>query len=157
MSAMKWRMLMKMFSFFKKNIKEPEKEQSSFEIELTASVLAYELARSDGEITHDELSILMDEIESIANKVGKDKEEIFKIIKIYSEDSVSFYEFVEDINKNYSKEEKLNLLKFMWKIAYADKKLDVDEERLIRRMADLIMIKDVEVLKLKSLVKPTNI
>jgi uncharacterized tellurite resistance protein B-like protein len=157
MSAMKRRMLMKMFSFFKKNIKEPEKEQSSFEIELTASVLAYELARSDGEITHDELSILMDEIESIANKVGKDKEEIFKIIKIYSEDSVSFYEFVEDINKNYSKEEKLNLLKFMWKIAYADKKLDVDEERLIRRMADLIMIKDVEVLKLKSLVKPTNI
>ena len=157
MSAMKRRMLMKMFSFFRKNIKEPEKEQSSFEIELTASVLAYELARSDGEITHDELSILMDEIESIANKVGKDKEEIFKIIKIYSEDSVSFHEFVEDINKNYSKEEKLNLLKFMWKIAYADKKLDVDEERLIRRMADLIMIKDVEVLKLKSLVKPTNI
>ncbi len=148
---------MKMFSFFRKNIKEPEKEQSSFEIELTASVLAYELARSDGEITHDELSILMDEIESIANKVGKDKEEIFKIIKIYSEDSVSFHEFVEDINKNYSKEEKLNLLKFMWKIAYADKKLDVDEERLIRRMANLIMIKDVEVLKLKSLVKPTNI
>ena len=148
---------MKMFSFFRKNIKEPEKEQSSFEIELTASVLAYALARSDGEITHDELSILMDEIESIANKVGKDKEEIFKIIKIYSEDSVSFHEFVEDINKNYSKEEKLNILKFMWKIAYADKKLDVDEERVIRRMADLIMIKDVEVLKLKSLVKPTNI
>ena len=157
MSAMQRRISVKMFSFFKKDITELKEEQTNFEIELTASVLAYELARSDGEITKDELSILMDEIENIANKVGKDKEEIFKIIKIYSEDSVSFHEFVEDINKNYSKEEKLNLLKFMWKIAYADKKLDVDEERLIRRMADLIMIKDVEVLKLKSLVKPTNI
>ena len=144
-----------MFSFFTKNIKEPEKEQTSFEFELTASVLAYELARSDGEITQDELAILMNEIEGIANKVGKDKEEIFKIIQIYSEDSVSFHEFVEDINKNYSKEEKLDLLKFMWEMAYADKKLDVDEERLIRRMADLIKIKDVEVLKLKSLFKPT--
>mgnify|MGYP003321250746 FL=1 len=144
-----------MFSFFTKNIKEPEKEQTSFEIELTASVLAYELARSDGEITQDELAILMKEIEGIANKVGKDKEEIFKIIQIYSEDSVSFHEFVEDINKNYSKEEKLDLLKFMWEMAYADKKLDVDEERLIRRTADLIKIKDVEVLKLKSLFKPT--
>ena len=144
-----------MFSFFTKNIKEPEKEQTSFEIELTASVLAYELARSDGEITQDELEILMNEIQGIAKKVGKDKEEIFKIIQIYSEDSVSFHEFVEDINKNYSKEEKLDLLKFMWKMAYADKKLDVDEERLIRRMADLIKIKDVEVLKLKSLFKPT--
>ena len=142
-----------MFKFFKKSKEEPEIEQTSFEIELTASVLAYELARSDGEITEDELSVLMTEIEDIAEKVGKDKQEILKIIKIYSENSVSFYEFVEDINKNYSKEEKLNLLKFMWKIAYADNKLDVDEERLIRRISNLIKIKDIEVLKLKDLFK----
>ena len=38
----------------------------------------------------------------------------------------------------------------MWKMAYADNKLDVDEEKLIRRMADLIKIKDIEVLKLKN-------
>lgn len=141
----------KMFNFFKRNKEEPKIEQTSFEIELTASVLAYELARSDGEITEDELSVLMTEIEDIAEKVGKDKQEILKIIEIYSDDSVSFYEFVEDINKYYSKEEKLNLLKFMWRMAYADNKLDVDEERLIRRMADLIKIKDMEVLKLKDL------
>ena len=41
----------------------------------------------------------------------------------------------------------------MWKIAYADGKLDVDEERLVRRVADLIRIKDIEVLKLKDLSK----
>ena len=143
-----------MFNFFKKNSKESEKKQTSFEIELTASVLAYELARSDGEITQDELLILMNQIEEITKKVGKNKDEIFKIIKMYSEDSISFYEFVEDINKNYSKEEKLDLIKFMWEMAYADKKLDIEEERLIRRMADLIKIKDLEVLKLKSLLKP---
>jgi uncharacterized tellurite resistance protein B-like protein len=57
---------------------------------------------------------------------------------------------VEDINSNYSKEEKHSLLKFMWDIAFADGKLDVNEERLIRRLADLIKIKDVEVLKLKD-------
>ena len=140
-----------MFNFFKKNKDEPKIEQTSFEIELTASVLAYELARSDGEITEDELLVLMTEVEDIAEKVGKDKQEILKIIEVYSDDSVSFYEFVEDINKYYSKEEKLNLLKFMWRMAYADNKLDVDEERLIRRMADLIKIKDMEVLKLKDL------
>ncbi len=143
-----------MFNFFKKNSKESEKKQTSFEIELTASVLAYELARSDGEITQDELLILMNQIEEITKKVGKNKDEIFKIIKMYSEDSISFYEFVEDINKNYSKKEKLDLLKFLWEMAYADKKLDIEEERLIRRMADLIKIKDLEVLKLKSLLKP---
>ncbi len=144
-------MTKKMFNFFKKSEKTPEVKESSFELELTAAVLAYELARSDGDITEDELSLLMTEIEKITDKVGKDKEEILKIIQIYSEDSVSFYEFVDDINKNYSKDEKLGLLKFLWEMAYADKRLDVDEERLIRRMANLIKIKDIEVLKLKDL------
>ena len=38
----------------------------------------------------------------------------------------------------------------MWKIAYADGRLDVDEERLIRRLADMIKIKDIDVLRLKD-------
>tara|TARA_B100000700_G_scaffold83077_1_gene93616 strand:+ start:234 stop:662 length:429 start_codon:yes stop_codon:yes gene_type:complete len=141
-----------MFDFFKKK-KITTKQQTSFEIELTAAVLAYEIARSDGEISKDELSVLMEEIESISEKVGKDKFEILKIIEIYSKDSISFHEFIEDINNDYSKEEKHSLLKFMWKIAYADGKLDVDEERLVRRVANLIRIKDIEVLKLKDLSK----
>ena len=139
-----------MFNFFKKEKKVSEKEKPNFEIELTAAVLAYELARSDGEITEEELSLLMSEIQKIAKKVGKSEKEILKIIEVYSKDSVSFYEFVEDINENYSKQEKLDLLYFMWKMAYADNKLDVDEEKLIRRMANLIKIKDIEVLKLKN-------
>ena len=138
-----------MFKFFKKEIKEAASEKPAFELELTAAVLAYEIARSDGEISADELSLLMLEIEKISKKVGKDKEEIFKIVEIYSNDSVSFYDFIEDINKNYSKEEKISLLRFMWQTAFSDGVLDVGEERLVRRVADLIKIKDVEVLKLK--------
>ena len=143
-----------MFNFFKKNeITKDTSKTSDFEIELTGSVLAYEIARSDGEISKDELSLLMKKIELIAKKVNKDKEEIYRIIEIYSEDSISFHEFIEDINLRYTKDEKLSLLEFMWKTAYADGKLDVDEERLVRRVADLIKIKDIEVLKLKDLSK----
>ena len=143
-----------MFSFFKKeNKNKSDSVQPSFEIELTAAVLAYEIARSDGDISNDELSVLMEEIEKIAKKVGKEKCEILKIVEMYSKDSVSFHEFIEDINNNYQKDQKLSLLGFMWRIAYADGRLDVDEERLVRRVADLIKIKDVEVLKLKDLSK----
>ena len=138
-----------MFKFFKKEKKEVTSEKPSFEIELTAAVLAYEIARSDGEISDEELSLLMLEIEKISKKVGRDKQEIFKIVEIYSNDSISFHDFIEDINKSYSKEEKLSLLKLMWQTAFSDGVLDVDEERLIRRVADLIRVKDVEVLKLK--------
>ena len=146
-----------MFKFFKKKKEDVEVNQPNFEIELTAAVLAYEIARSDGEISEDELSVLMEEIGKISMKVGKEKSEILEIVEIYSKDSVSFHEFIEDINDNFSKDQKLSLLKFMWKTAYADGRLDVDEERLVRRVADLINIKDVEVLKLKDSTKTNTL
>jgi len=146
-----------MFKFFKKKKEDVEVNQPNFEIELTAAVLAYEIARSDGEISEDELSVLMEEIEKISIKVGKEKSEILKIVETYSKDSISFHEFIEDINNNFSQDQKLSLLKFMWKTAYADGRLDVDEERLVRRVADLINIKDIEVLKLKDSTKSNTL
>tara|TARA_B100000212_G_C27108382_1_gene419471 strand:- start:33 stop:473 length:441 start_codon:yes stop_codon:yes gene_type:complete len=142
-----------MFNYFLKKNKNSVEDEPSFEIELTAAVLAYEIARIDGDISNSELNILMEEIETIAHKVDKDSSEILNIIEIYSSDSTSFYDFVEDINKNYSKDEKLSLLYFMWRIAFADGKLDLNEEKLIRRLADLIKVKDLDVLKLKSISK----
>ena len=143
-----------MFKFFKKNDSTKiEQKKNAFEIDLISSVLAYEVARSDGDIDQEELSRLLEEIKKISIKVGKSKEDILNLIRLYSNDSVSFYEFIEDININFTKEDKLAMISFLWDVAYADSKLDVDEERLIRRIADLIRIKDIEVLKLKDRAK----
>ena len=142
---------MKLFNFLrKKKLQDSEAESVSFDFELTAAVLAYEIARIDGEIDEDELKILKSELVLIAGKTNKDESEILEIIESYSKNSVSFHDFIEDINKEYSKDQKMNLLSFMWDVAYADSKLDIEEERLIRRVADLIRIKDIEILKLKD-------
>ena len=147
-----------MFSFFKKEkTVENETKEQNFEIELTAAVLAYEIARSDGEISESELEVLLSEIKKIAMEVGKTEQDILYIIEEYSKNSISFYEFIEDINKDFTKEDKLSLIKFLWDVAYADTILEVNEERLIRRIADLINIKDLEVLKLKDQSKSYNL
>ena len=139
-----------MFNFFKKKKESVKKVSANFEIELTASILAYEIARSDGNISEPELSLLYDEIKKISDKVNKEEDRILKIIEEYSKNSVSFYEFINDINNIYTKEDKLSLIRFLFDVAYADKILEVTEERLIRRIADLINIKDIEVLKIKD-------
>jgi uncharacterized tellurite resistance protein B-like protein len=146
-----------MFNIFKKKTKKLENEKITFEIELTAGVLAYEIARSDGEISEPELAILLDEIKKISIKVGKEPKKILEIIEEYSKNSVSFYKFIDDINKDYSKDNKLSLIRFLYDVAYADKFLEVNEERLIRRIADMIKIKDVEVLKIKDTSKNNKI
>jgi len=144
-----------MFNIFKKQHTELKntKKKPIFEIDLTASVLAYEIARADGSISESELELLLSEIEKIALNVGKSKEKIFKIIEKFSSESVSFYEFIESINEEYSKNEKLLLIDFLWRIAFADSILEAQEERLVRRIADLINIKDIDVLKLKDKAK----
>ena len=145
-----------MFNFCKKkkiNIKE---DIRGFDIELTASILAYEIARSDGEVSKSELILLMEQIKKISSKVGKKEEEILRIVEIYSKNSVYFYEFINDINRDFSKDDKLSLIKFLYDVAYADKNLEVNEEKLIRRIADMIHIKDIDVLKIKDTSKKKN-
>ena len=137
-----------MFNFFKRKTNSIENKENNFEVELTASILAYEIARSDGDISESELSLLHDEIKKY--KVDKTEEKILKNIEEYSRNSVSFHEFINDINNDYTKAEKLSLIRFLYDVAYADKILEVSEERLIRRIADLIKIKDIEVLKIKN-------
>ena len=145
-----------MFNFFKKKTQSVEKTERNFDVELTASILAYEVARADGDISKSELNLLYDEIRKICTKVDKKEEKILAIIEEYSKNSVSFYEFISDINKDYTKEDKLSLIRFLFDVAYADKILEVSEERLIRRIADLINIKDIEVLKIKDSSKNKN-
>ena len=143
-----------MLNIFKKNkVQQDAQQKPEFEIELIGAVLAYEIARSDGDISDSELNLLIEETKKIALEVNKTDAEILSIIETYSKNSVSFHEFIADINNDFSKEEKLSLISFLWDVAYADSKLDVDEERLIRRIADLIRIKDIEVLKLKDKAK----
>ena len=124
-----------MFNFFKKKKPEIKENKNDFDIELTASILAYEIARSDGDISEPELAILLDEIKKISTKVGKESKKVLEIIEEYSKNSVSFYEFIDDINKDYSKDNKLSLIRFLYDVAFADKILEVNEERLIRRIA----------------------
>ena len=143
-----------MFNIFKKNKKEEVTiSKHNFEIDLIACVLAYEVARADGNISDGELNSLLKEIEKITTNVDKNSDEIFDLIQNYSENSVSFHEFISDINNDFGKEDKLELIHYLWDVAYADSVLDVNEERLIRRIANLINLKDLDVLRLKDKAK----
>ena len=78
------------------------------------------------------------------------EKEIFNVIQEESEKRVSFYEIIKDINENLGKEQKIDVLKMLWQIAYADKVLDVDEEKIIRRSAEMLGIKPSIVLQTKE-------
>ena len=143
-----------MFNFFRKNnLNDNLDKDVPFNIELVAYALAYEVAIADGSIDDDELMRIKTGLENISFKLSQSTEELFEIIEEHNKNSVSFYEFVEDINFNFTKEQKLALIKLLYETAYADNILEVNEERLIRRIAELIRIKSSLVLKVKEEVR----
>ena len=136
-----------MFSFFKKKKVEEEKPKN---LKLIALCLAYEVANADNDIDSREEDLILSKIkESIDVDVLTEKE-IFNVIQEESEKRVSFYEIIKDINENLGKEQKIDVLKMLWQIAYADEVLDVDEEKIIRRSAEMLGIKPSIVLKTKE-------
>ena len=136
-----------MFSFFKKKEKEKEKPKN---LKLIALCLVYEVANADNDIDVRERDLILEKIkESIDVSVLTEKE-IFDVIQEESQKRVSFYDIIHDINKNLDKKEKVDVLKMLWEIAYADKVLDVDEERIIRRSAEMLGIKPSIVLQTKE-------
>ena len=142
-----------MFSFFKKNDSIEASNEYLFDHELIGCALAYEIAISDGELDESELSSLKAEIIKKSEQLNLDSDEVFETIEQHSCESVSFNDFINQINDNFSQDQKIQMIEFLWQTAYADNVLDVDEERLIRRIADMIRIKDMKVLKLKDQAK----
>jgi len=136
-----------MFNFFKKKKVVKEKPKN---LKLIALCLAFEVANADNDIDVRERDLILEKIkESIDISVLTEKE-IFDVIQEESQKRVSFYDIIYDINKNLDKKDKINILKMLWEIAYADEVLDVDEERIIRRSAEMLGIKPSIVLKTKE-------
>ena len=78
------------------------------------------------------------------------EKEIYNVIQEESDKRVSFYDIIHDMNSNLDKEEKIKILRLLWEIAYADEVLDIDEEKIIRRSAEMLGIKPSIVLKTKE-------
>ena len=136
-----------MFSFFKKKEEEKEKPKN---LKLIALCLAFEVANADNDIDVRERDLILKKIKKTIDVSILTEKEIFDVIKEESEKKVSFYDIIYDINKNLDKDEKIDILKMLWEIAYADQVLDVDEERIIRRSAEMLGIKPSIVLQIKE-------
>ena len=139
-----------MFNFFKKKKKVVEKPKN---LKLISLCLAFEVANADNEIDNAERELILEKIRGSINLDVLSEKEIFSIIEAESEKKVSFYDLIYDINKNLSKDEKVDVLKMLWEVAYADEVLEVDEEKIIRRSAEMLGIKPSIVLKTKDQIK----
>ena len=117
-----------------------EESQDPSLINNACAALLIEIAYADKDFDESEKMSLKN---SLMTTYKIDEIEIDELILDASQsvqESTSLYGYTRIVNDEFSYDEKLNLLKNLWKIAYADGNLDKYEEHLIRKISDLIHV-----------------
>ena len=108
------------------------------------SGLMIEAANTDGEITQEELNKISHSLINIFKEDPKVVEESLTKAFENKDNSKSLYFYTSKLNKSYSNENKIKLIEVLWEIILADNEIHDFETNLIRRLAGLLYISDVE-------------
>ncbi|UCH64857.1 MAG: TerB family tellurite resistance protein [Ignavibacterium sp.] len=123
------------------------------QLQVATSALFIEMARADGVFSVEEREQV---ISSLQNQFGLEVEyvnDLVELSKTQLSDSISLYEFSSIINEHFSNDDKLELLKNLWRLIYTDKKLDKYEDRLIKIIGGMINIEHKQIINTKMFVR----
>jgi uncharacterized tellurite resistance protein B-like protein len=114
-----------------------DREQSKL---LAAVALMVEIIAVDDEQHDSEKAMLRHILSSRFNTSEQDAERLIAEAENAHEDSTDFYRFTSELNREFSAEEKIELIESLWKLAWADEHIHELEQHVIRRLANLLHV-----------------
>ena len=120
----------------------PEKEIIDEEhlMHLASATLLLEVSRADFDIQDEELETIANIYKERFDFSEEEVQNLIHLARTEQDSHVSIHPFVKIINEGCTPDEKKALLLDLWRVAYADEKLDKYEEYQIRKIADLLYI-----------------
>ena len=129
--------------FFDKSAAEgssDKEEEVSHDARIATCALLLEMANIDGKFS-------VSEKEGIIRILQEDyrlsDEHTIALIEAADEElkkSIDLWQFAKLINRNYSTDKKLQIIEMIWKIVYADGRLDKHEDYLVHKLANLLRL-----------------
>ncbi len=118
-------------------------------VRLAACALLLELAHADDEFSDEE----RERITRAAREMGVAPEDLKKLLnqaEAERRESVDLFQFTRLVADSFSREERLKLVEAIWGVVYSDGKLTEAENRLARRIAELLGFQHPEVQAVKE-------
>jgi len=145
-------------SAFLKTLHAPHKEldKNSPSLEIACTVLLCEVMKADGILQGEEKQSLKAFILAQFNMKEDAINEIIKIALKVSDDATDFYQFTKKINHHYTIEQRIEIIGYLWKLAYADGELATLEEHIIRKISDLLHLRQNEYIQTKLANTPAS-
>ena len=118
-------------------------ETENKEIDILSGLMI-EAANTDGNVTQEELNKIS---HSLINVFKEDPKVVeVSLTKAFEnkDNSRSLHHYTSKLNKSFTNEQKIQLIEVLWEIIIADNEVHDFETNLIRRLAGLLYISDVE-------------
>ncbi|HTN34251.1 MAG TPA: TerB family tellurite resistance protein [Marinobacter sp.] len=115
-----------------------KKEPDPHELAVAAIALMVQLSRVDSTEDERELQVMMDCAIQAHRLSPEEAESVLKNARSQADKATSLYEFTAQINEHLDQNAKQSLLVNIWRVAFADGRIDKYEEHLIRRIAELL-------------------
>ncbi|MDT8448648.1 MAG: TerB family tellurite resistance protein [Wenzhouxiangellaceae bacterium] len=134
-----------------KTLVEPDAPEASETDPLprALAVLMLELAATDAGIDDDERRVIE---QAVRDRFGLDDEELRTLLNEAGEiqrNAHSLHEFTHALRTGLKPEQRADVVGWLWKVAWADSRLDRHEEHLVRRLADLLGVPHREFIRRK--------
>ena len=154
-----------MFEYLRRVLSPEQDEQISKEVDTSSqktiskkyqvatAALLVEIAKADGDFSNDEKRRIVDLMKNDFDLDDECVNELLALSEQKVKDSVSIYEFSSVINENFAQQEKLDLIKNLWRIIYEDGKLDSHEDRLIKIIGSTLNLEHKGIIAAKLFVK----
>ena len=142
-------MLGKIKAFFDNELAEDTGRISEDKKRLACAALLIEVAIVDQEFDASELKAMQSILTSKFGIHGDEINQLVSMAQNEAEESTSMYQFTSLVNEHCNDEDKFELIKGMWAIAYADGEIDKYEEYIIRKVCDLIYISHGDFIRAK--------
>ena len=135
-----------------------ESDNQQHTTQLAAAILLLEVSRADFEISKEEQQVIS---ATLIKQFSLSKNEADKVLQYALDEHdeyTSSHAFIRLINQELDATAKLDLLKGLWTVAYADGVLDKYEEYHIRKIADWLYLSHSDFIRIKhQVLKELNI
>ena len=123
-------------------------ETQNKELDLLSGLMI-EAANTDGKVTQDELNKISSSLINVFKEDSKAVEVSLTKAFENKDNSRSLFYYTSKLNKSYSDEKKIKLIEVLWEVILSDNEIHDFETNLIRRLAGLLYISDVQCGKAK--------
>ena len=135
-------MLQSLRNIFSNNSNQNQQDDNK-DIDILAGLMI-EAANTDGNVSQDEVNKISFSLINIFKEHPKDVEEaLFKALNDKN-NSRSLYFYTSKLNKSFAHEKKILLIEVLWEVILADNAIHDFESNLIRRLAGLLYVSDIE-------------